>query len=306
MMTDIRKTLGTGVLLALVAHGATAKSCAQDYDFVAPIGHAQGATNVATLKKGLGAAAKGDFEAFMAIAADPYIQHSPDLPDGWKPVWDLTTNRSAEFSSKMIPWIGPNGFTDNGNYLVMFREVDHGDSSGAQKKFDLMYFDEDGLYAEHWDMAQQMSETTASGRSETAAAPQFTDAPVAYDAATEEANRRVVATFLNLAFNAGQLELALDLYVSPDYVQHNPLIPDGAQPVLDAFAAGKIPALCYDIQHVLVQNDLVFVFSRVTSSAGVSAVVDLIRVRDGVMVEHWDVVQAVPDDADMPHDNGMF
>lgn len=300
------KSLGFGAVFALGPSLALAQTCAQDFDFVAPIGHAQGAANVATLKKGLGAAGKGDFDTFMSIAADPYIQHSPDLPDGWKPVWDLTTNRSDGFSSKMIPWIAPGGFMDNGNYLVMFREVDHGDGKGAQKKFDLMYFDEDGLYAEHWDMAQTLSKTTASGRSETETAKEFIDTPVSYDAATEEANRRIVATFLNLAFNAGQLELALDLYVSPDYVQHNPLIPDGIKHVAEAFAAGKIPALCYDIQHVLVQNDLVFVYSKVTSSAGISAVVDLIRVRDGILVEHWDVVQAVPADADMPHDNGMF
>lgn len=296
------KIVGPTLIATFIAGTVAAQTCEQDFEFVAPVGHDKGPSMVATLKKGLGAAAKGDFDTFMSIAADPYIQHSPDLPDGWKPVWDLTTNREANFTSKMIPWIAPGGFLDNGNYLVMFREVDHGE--GPSKKFDLMYFDEDGLYAEHWDMAQKMSETTASGRSETATAAQFTDNPVSYDLDTEEANRRLVASFLNLAFNGGQLETALNLYVSPDYVQHNPLIPDGTQPVIDAFAAGKIPSLCYDIQFVLTQNDIVWVYSKVTSAQGVSAVVDMIRVRDGKMVEHWDVVQTVPDK--MPHDNGMF
>ncbi|ASJ74154.1 hypothetical protein [Granulosicoccus antarcticus] len=47
------------------------------------------------------------------------------------------------------------------------------------------------------------------------------------------------------------------------------------------------------------QNDLVFVYSKVTSDTGVSAVVDLFRVRDNILVEHWDVVQQVPADEEI-------
>jgi len=238
----------------------------------------------------------------MAAAADPYIQHSPDLADGWKPVWDLLQNRPEGFSSKQIEWLGVQGFLDNGNYLVMFREVDHGD--GPSKKFDLLYFDEDGLYAEHWDMAEAMADKTASGHSETAAATRFTDNPVEYNLATEEANRRMIASMINLAWNGEQVALALKLYADQDYVQHNPYISDGVKALTDRANAGKLPQRCYDLKFVLAQNDLVWVYSEVTETDAVNAVVDLFRVRDGKMVEHWDVSQAVPDD--MPHDNGMF
>lgn len=57
---------------------------------------------------------------------------------------------------------------------------------------------------------------------------------------------------------------------------------------------------------MLAQNDIVVVYSKVTSDQGISAVVDMLRVRDGKLVEHWDVVQPVPANKDMPHDNGMF
>ena len=288
---------------ALVIAGAT---CQPDFDYKSAVGHQQGAASIALLKKGFKASAEKDFDAFMSIAADPYIQHSPDLPDGWKPVWDLLQNRPKGFSNKPIKWLGPQGYLNNGEYLVMFREVNRGGGEPKSKIFDLLRFDDDGLYAEHWDMRQALSDKTASGRSETAAAEQFLNSPVNYSVETEEANKRLVASFLNTAFNYQKLETALDLYVSDSYVQHNPFIEDGKKPVLDAFNSGKIPALCYDIQYVLAQNDLVFVYSKVTSTAGVSAVVDLIRVRDNQLVEHWDVVQAVPADKDMPHKNGMF
>lgn len=294
----------TTALLSVLASPAFALTCVQDFDYVSPVGHDQGATNIDTLKRGMGAGARGDLDAFMAIAADPYIQHSPDLPDGWKPVYDLTANRAEGFVSTMIPWVGPTGFMDNGNYLVMFREVNRGDGSPLTKIFDLLYFDEDGLYAEHWDMQQPLADSTASGRSETAQADEFANSPVSYDIATEEANKRVVASFLNLAFNAQLPDTALGLYAAEAYVQHSPQIADGRQAVQDAFDAGTIPTQCYDIQFILAQNDLVWVYSKVTGDDGITAVVDMMRVRDGVMVEHWDVLQPVPDT--MPHDNGMF
>lgn len=295
---------GIALATTLFASSVAAQTCNQDFDFVSPTGHDKAAASMGTLKIAFGASAKGDFDKFMSAAADPYIQHSPDLPDGWKPVWDLLQNRPEGFSSKGIKWIGPNGFLDNGQYLVMFREVDRGDGTGPSKIFDLLYFDDEGKYAEHWDMRQPLAKTTASGRSEVAAAADFTDNPVSYDQNTEEANRRLVTSFLNLAFNGGQLKTALSLYASPNYAQHNPLIADGTQSVINAFDSGKIPAPCYDIKFILAQNDLVWAYSKVTSSQGVSGVVDLIRVRDGKMVEHWDVIQPVP--KKMPHDNGMF
>ena len=294
----------TLLVATLLTGTAMASDCPADFDFVAPQGHDGRSKAMAGLGAMFKASDDKDEKAFMATAADPYIQHSPDLADGMKPVWDLLTNRPEGFSSKQVTWLGEKGFLDNGDYLVMLREVNRADGTPPSKIFDLMYFDENGKYAEHWDMRQPLSKQTVSGRSETAAAKEFTDNPVSYDLATEEANRRLVASFLNLAFNGNQLETALNLYVNPTYVQHNPMIADGIQPVIDIFNAGKIPSLCYDIKYILAQNDLVWVYSKVTNPQGVSGVVDLIRVRDGEMVEHWDVVTPVPES--MPHDNGLF
>jgi len=292
------------VLATVLTGNVFASECPTDFDFIAPQGHDGRVKSMTGLQKMFKASSDKDKTAFLATAADPYIQHSPDMKDGMEPVWDLLADRPAGFSSKNIPWIGEGGFLDNGNYLVMFREVNRADGTPPSKIFDLMRFDEKGKYAEHWDMRQALSKKTVSGRSETAAAKEFTDNPVSYSQNIEEANRRLVASFLNLAFNNNQLETALNLYVSPDYVQHNPMIADGTQPVIDTFKAGKIPSLCYDIKYILAQNDLVWVYSKVTNPQGVSGVVDLIRVRDCKMVEHWDVVQPVP--AKMPHNNGMF
>jgi predicted SnoaL-like aldol condensation-catalyzing enzyme len=281
-------------------------TCEKDLDFVSEKGHDYRDRSTGTLQQMFKAAKQKDFDGFMATAADPYIQHSPDLPDGMKPVWDLLVNRPAGFSNKQIQWIGENGFLDNGNFLVMLREVDRGDSTGLSKIVDIMRFDDNGKYAEHWDIRQPLSAKTASGRSETGTSGKFAENPVTYSVEEEEKNKKIAVIFLNLAFNKGELDKALDAMVYEGYIQHNPFIADGIEPVKQIFDSGKIPALCYDIKYVVAQNDIVVIYSRVTSDAGVSAVVDILRIRDGKLVEHWDVVEPVPADNEMPHKNGMF
>ena len=307
-------TLSLCLMVATVAYGcsdsnnqvAIQASCPVDDAYVTASGHVQGDRSRTALNAAFKAMAAKDFDAFMAVAADPYIQHSPDLADGWEPVWELFLNRSSDFSTRQMQWMGKGGFLDNGDFLVMFREVNRGDGTPPSKIVDLMRFDENGKYAEHWDIRQPLADETASGRSETEAASVFIDNPVTYSEEIEEANKNIAADFLNLAFNEGNLNGALDEYVDENYIQHNPLIADGIDPVKQAFESGSIPSLCYDIQHIVAQNDLVVVYSKVTSADSILAVVDILRIRDGKLVEHWDVVQPVPPDSEMPHDNGMF
>lgn len=55
----------------------------------------------------------------------------------------------------------------------------------------------------------------------------------------------------------------------------------------------------------LADGDLVALHTRIVADTGPElAAVDVFRVRDGPVVEHWDVVQPVP--ASPPHPHGMF
>jgi predicted SnoaL-like aldol condensation-catalyzing enzyme len=120
-------------------------------------------------------------------------------------------------------------------------------------------------------------------------------------------NARVAASLLDLAFNQRQVAAAFDRYVGPTYTQHNPTVPNGKAEAVKTLSEGlKTMDVHYDIKRVIADGDLVAVHSHVTVGAkdrGM-AVVDIFRLERGKIVEHWDVVQQVPEHA--ANDNSMF
>jgi predicted SnoaL-like aldol condensation-catalyzing enzyme len=124
-----------------------------------------------------------------------------------------------------------------------------------------------------------------------------------------ERNKATVVAYYTTAFNDKKPEEAVARYGGPVYIQHNPLAADG----FDAFIAfvkqftTANPQLHVDIKRVIAECDLVVTHSHLTlnpSDRG-SAVADIFRLnRKGKIVEHWDVIQAVP--ATSANDNTMF
>ncbi|WP_280382585.1 nuclear transport factor 2 family protein [Nocardia wallacei] len=126
-----------------------------------------------------------------------------------------------------------------------------------------------------------------------------------------EANRAVVLE-LYRRFGAGDPEGAFAL-LHDDFVTHNPRVPHdpatatGKRAFRDFFTtpAGRaLAAATQDVVRVVAGDDLVAVHIRLTAASGETAIVDLFRLRDGLVAEHWDVVQPVP--GTLPHPHGMF
>ena len=91
---------------------------------------------------------------------------------------------------------------------------------------------------------------------------------------------------------------ALDRFVAADLIQHNPHLPDGRDALagfLPKLFHELAPAMLWRVQRVIAEEDLVVVHSQATSpGAPGQIVVDIFRVADGLIVEHWDVVQEAP------------
>jgi predicted SnoaL-like aldol condensation-catalyzing enzyme len=102
--------------------------------------------------------------------------------------------------------------------------------------------------------------------------------------------------------------LAIDRYFGPEYHQHNPFAVDG----VDGAKAGlgayfeAFPEVTFSRKRVIAEGDLVVVHSHALTAPGErgTAFMDLFRVRNGKVVEHWDVIQDVPETS--ANDNTMF
>lgn len=135
----------------------------------------------------------------------------------------------------------------------------------------------------------------------------FAEQTVQRDLAKEEANRQLVINFYNQFFNQHQVQQAAEV-VADNYIQHNPHVPDGKAPFVGYFEGyfKNNPQSKADIVRSTADNDLVYLHIHSTQNAEDpgQAVVDIFRVKNGMIVEHWDVIQDVPQKS--ANDNTMF
>jgi len=116
-----------------------------------------------------------------------------------------------------------------------------------------------------------------------------------------EQNKRTVVEYYELAFNGKEPEQAVEKYVGPQYIQHNPRAPDGPEAFI-AFVRA-FPEISVDIRRVMTEGDMVVTHSLVkfTADDPGSVAADFFRLEDGKVVEHWDVLQPWPEESANPH-----
>lgn len=84
---------------------------------------------------------------------------------------------------------------------------------------------------------------------------------------------------------------AIDRYWAEDYIQRNPMFPSGRAVIREAFA-NLPPAFKYEIGMVIAEGDLVAIHGRYSGLGPKPLIaVDIFRVEDGKIAEHWDVLQ---------------
>jgi predicted SnoaL-like aldol condensation-catalyzing enzyme len=108
---------------------------------------------------------------------------------------------------------------------------------------------------------------------------------------------RIATDYLEQVWNEGRLELA-DTFLDADLIQHNSHLPNGSAPLVE-FIGGlrqQLPGMHFDIRRVIANGDHAVVHSLFTTGTvgHESAVVDIFRIANGRIVEHWDVREEVP------------
>ena len=122
-----------------------------------------------------------------------------------------------------------------------------------------------------------------------------------------EANKKNVVEFYNQALNEKNFEAA-SKYLGARYIQHNPVAADGPEGLKGfiGFLRDKFPNSRSEIKRVFAEGDHVIVHVHAVREPGTRgrAIIDIFRLENGKIVEHWDVVQPIPEKA--ANTNGMF
>ena len=179
------------------------------------------------------------------------------------------------------------------------------DFFGPKVGFDIFRFEE-GLIVEHWDNLLEVQPPNPSGRTQTDGTADITDKE------KTKANKATAKAFIEEVLLNGQMD-KITTYINPvEYLQHNPAVADG----LDGFGEAmkyfteQGLSMKYDQLHmVLGEGNFVLTVSEGKFGKGEgepTAFYDLFRLADGQIVEHWDVIAAIPPKSEWKNDNGKF
>ena len=107
---------------------------------------------------------------------------------------------------------------------------------------------------------------------------------------TTDQNKRIVLEAFDTLFNKRDYAAA-EKFWSPDYIQHSAHIPPGRKGLFN-LVKSLPPTLKYEPGTIVSDGDLVIVHGRFSGLLPVNWIAaDILRIEDGLLAEHWDVIQ---------------
>lgn len=307
-----RRTFGTALVAAALTTAAAPSATAAPAARVSRTSRASHVGQGREYRKSVavrvlkGVFERGDTKVVDRFVRPDYIQHNPLTPDGADTLKSLGTAVHQQFPDARYD---VKRVLSDGDLVLVHSNLVLTPGTRGTAVFDIFRF-QGGRIAEHWDVGQSVPESTVSGNDmfSTLSSPRGDSPGASGPLCDTEANRRTVTAFFEKVLVGHDLSAA-DRYISADtYYQHNPGFGDGLKDfeagVADYFA--RFPHALTLPKRVLAEGDLVAVHNHDKTGPDDrgNAVVDLFRVRDGKIVEHWDVTQAVPETS--ANDNTMF
>lgn len=224
-------------------------------------------------------------EAIHAYTGARYTQHStgvPDGKDGFIAFFEPFLERNPDRDIRVV-----RALQDGSKVFVHVHQILNGGES-EWITADFFDSDEDGLIIEHWDVIEAGAAPNPSGRTKTDGPTEIVDLD------RTEANKALVAEFIQTVLVERQIERVTD-FINPDvYIQHNAEVGDGLDAFLEHFAKDDCP-LSYQACFLMVgEGNFVATLNRARWEEQDLCQVDIWRIEDGLIVEHWDNSEPVP------------
>ena len=112
-----------------------------------------------------------------------------------------------------------------------------------------------------------------------------------------EANKQIAITAYQRIF--GDLDITgVDEYLSKDFIQHNPTIadgPEGVKTLVQMLVSKEIPKQKIEFKHIVAEGNIVILHSRYEMAGKEWRFIDIYRVANSKIVEHWDAMMQMPD-----------
>ena len=129
-----------------------------------------------------------------------------------------------------------------------------------------------------------------------------------------KARKAAVKALLEAAFTPGlgveEKRALMASYINPDkYIQHSAVVPDGFEGLTGLVARfdDDFGSYAVDVKRVIAEEDFVVAHCHYTygpKDPRGKSIAEIFRFEDGLMVEHWDVIQDIPEV--FANTNGMF
>ena len=225
-------------------------------------------------------------EAVTQYTGDRYTQHSTGVKDGiegFVGFFEAFIARNPKRDIQIVRAL------EDGPYVFLHVYQSLNDGEAEWVTTDFFDTDEGGKIIEHWDVISAYGARTPSGHTTIDGQTEVVDLEK-----TEENKQLVRDMIRDVLMRDGNPE-NIDLYISDEqYVQHNADVPDGLEHFKPLALAEDKPLIYEEIVLLVGQGNFVATLCKAAWEGQPFAQVDIFRIENGKIVEHWDNAEPVP------------
>jgi predicted SnoaL-like aldol condensation-catalyzing enzyme len=230
----------------------------------------------------------GDYEqAINTYAGQRYTQHSTPVKDGKAGFVEFFADFLERNPIRDIEIL--RGFEDGPYvFLHVLQTLNNGEFRYVTA--DIFDTGEDGKLIEHWDIIAEVTSDTSSDHTQIDGPTEPTDLNKTAQ------NKSHVRSYLTEVLGEGRYEKIGDYISRATYVEHSVGVEDEVDNViarLRGLAAAGVPLVYNRIHRIVGSGSFVAALSEASHGETGIAIIDLYRVEDGLIVEHWDVTEEI-------------